>query len=641
MRSGRDLHRQAQRRCSRRRRASLRVAALASRRERDLPPDEDPRGLPGPAGRRELVRRAADVRGRPEPRRRAQPSTVYTATGGDCMRSCDAAANVANGDNQRTILIGDTATAGHRRLRRRPAVDACRSTARGRRVASLRAPSTASPGAASPARRRSRRRPATPAAAIADGSALDALDHAAAARRCSRRPTTPTTAPPTSLDRRRPSPRNNSATPTETACAGRDRRADTDDHQGPEDEDREDARRSSSSARRRRTRRFECKLDEQAVRACSLAVHAQAPEEGQAQLRGPRRSARSSVPDAHAGEARTGSVKTRSDRSERIALTARRSRERRPIGAGGRSAARPGSCGGQISAASPAARTTSSLQMTRRAERGRGEPACAAYDVVAGRPAERPSQLPGQRRRRREPARRCCRRRRAASGVPAATSSRPARRSPRRRARRAGTTVVRLPQRLRRVGLDGAALDHCPVAGRARPCRSSAAACLTGRLDPRASIDAADCAARRSRPSTTATTARPTSRSSTPDPRNNATRSGRAPCTPVAARRTSTITEGPKAKTPTARRRTFEFTLARRRDSSFECKLDGTSFEPCTSPRKRQGQSSGKHAFQVRATDPIGQVDAGPAQADWKVKRRSARSASAAAARRRRRRQPA
>ncbi len=67
----------------------------------------------------------------------------------------------------------------------------------------------------------------------------------------------------------------------------------------------------------------------------------------------------------------------------------------------------------------------------------------------------------------------------------------------------------------------------------------------------------------------------------------------------------------------------FEFS-ATEAGSSFECKLDGGSFGPCSSP-KTYKVKTGKHSFEVRATDGSANTDQSPAKASWKVKRKKKR----------------
>jgi hypothetical protein len=101
------------------------------------------------------------------------------------------------------------------------------------------------------------------------------------------------------------------------------------------------------------------------------------------------------------------------------------------------------------------------------------------------------------------------------------------------------------------------------------------------------------------------------------DPRNNASAPVETACSAVPGPPDTKITEGPKSKTR-SKKATFEFT-ATTPNSSFECNLDGGGFKLCESPLKVKVRK-GKHLFQVRATDPAGQVDPAPAQANWKVK---------------------
>lgn len=51
--------------------------------------------------------------------------------------------------------------------------------------------------------------------------------------------------------------------------------------------------------------------------------------------------------------------------------------------------------------------------------------------------------------------------------------------------------------------------------------------------------------------------------------------------------------------------------------STFQCKLDGGVFEPCSSPKVYSGLAFGPHSFEVRAIDSAGQVDPTPASRSW------------------------
>lgn len=62
---------------------------------------------------------------------------------------------------------------------------------------------------------------------------------------------------------------------------------------------------------------------------------------------------------------------------------------------------------------------------------------------------------------------------------------------------------------------------------------------------------------------------------------------------------------------------TFEF-FANAPGSTFECSLDGATFEPCSSPKVYSNLSAGDHAFEVRARNANGADDT-PARRSWTV----------------------
>jgi hypothetical protein len=53
--------------------------------------------------------------------------------------------------------------------------------------------------------------------------------------------------------------------------------------------------------------------------------------------------------------------------------------------------------------------------------------------------------------------------------------------------------------------------------------------------------------------------------------------------------------------------------------STFECRLDGALFASCTTPVVYGGLGDGAHTFDVRATDPAGNLDTSPATYGWKI----------------------
>jgi hypothetical protein len=53
--------------------------------------------------------------------------------------------------------------------------------------------------------------------------------------------------------------------------------------------------------------------------------------------------------------------------------------------------------------------------------------------------------------------------------------------------------------------------------------------------------------------------------------------------------------------------------------STFECSLDDSAWEACSSPAEYSGLTLGDHEFKVRATDPAGTPDGSPASYSWTV----------------------
>jgi hypothetical protein len=75
----------------------------------------------------------------------------------------------------------------------------------------------------------------------------------------------------------------------------------------------------------------------------------------------------------------------------------------------------------------------------------------------------------------------------------------------------------------------------------------------------------------------------------------------------------TTLESGPAPRTVPV----FVFTADE--PATFECSLDGGSFESCVSPMRYDDLNAGWHTFAVRATDLAGNVDPSPAEARWHV----------------------
>jgi Ca2+-binding RTX toxin-like protein len=86
-------------------------------------------------------------------------------------------------------------------------------------------------------------------------------------------------------------------------------------------------------------------------------------------------------------------------------------------------------------------------------------------------------------------------------------------------------------------------------------------------------------------------------------------------CPPLETAITSMTMEPWEASTKT----TFRFS-SNDGEAAFECKLDGGTFEVCTSPKEYPGLIEGStHTFEVRAVDPAGNTDPTPARRTWTV----------------------
>jgi hypothetical protein len=79
----------------------------------------------------------------------------------------------------------------------------------------------------------------------------------------------------------------------------------------------------------------------------------------------------------------------------------------------------------------------------------------------------------------------------------------------------------------------------------------------------------------------------------------------------------TTITAGPTGKT-TDRTSRFAFRSSEA-GSTFRCRLDGRRWVGCRSPKLYGRLPVGRHAFDVQASDPVGNRDPSPARRPFRV----------------------
>ncbi|HEY5160639.1 MAG TPA: hypothetical protein VII83_06150, partial [Gaiellaceae bacterium] len=81
------------------------------------------------------------------------------------------------------------------------------------------------------------------------------------------------------------------------------------------------------------------------------------------------------------------------------------------------------------------------------------------------------------------------------------------------------------------------------------------------------------------------------------------------------------ITSGPSALT---RKKTASFSFSSPEVSAtFECRLDGAAWTACVSPKTYSGLSDGRHSFNARAKDQLGNVDATPSSRVFRIDTRA------------------
>jgi hypothetical protein len=79
----------------------------------------------------------------------------------------------------------------------------------------------------------------------------------------------------------------------------------------------------------------------------------------------------------------------------------------------------------------------------------------------------------------------------------------------------------------------------------------------------------------------------------------------------------TSLTDGPSGTTANGNA-SFAFN-ASESGAGYQCSLDGTQWEPCTSRKDYSSLADGQHAFRVRARDAVGNVDPTPAERAWTI----------------------
>lgn len=78
----------------------------------------------------------------------------------------------------------------------------------------------------------------------------------------------------------------------------------------------------------------------------------------------------------------------------------------------------------------------------------------------------------------------------------------------------------------------------------------------------------------------------------------------------------TSISSGPASSTTST---SASFSFSSNEPGTFECQLDASAYQPCTSPATYSSLAAGSHTFRVRAKDAAGNVDPSPASHGWTI----------------------